>query len=492
MVKEIFIKSLCILLVVLVISVSCTKTEQTDPLSYARIVNLDRSLLYDQIATEFSSYPWDREEDPRMFMIYCEAIVESKNKLPFFLKHPSLPTYKSEFVHGYFNLLQGELKEALKGFITLTENQDGRVWGYIGLLEFALYTEGITSMKELLEMLRVTAEHNPSSVPSWSIPRYSAWYHYYSGEFWEVDSIIRNNNKELDPVDILTLRTYLFIRENRFKEAEKFIKDIPPVLLNVQYVIDLEAEVIKLRYGHHEWLKYLSEKIKRYPYMWLIEERYAEALIENGQIQVGIEILKKLAKKRPFDLQLRLRLAENLIYYEKGTGANDIFTFMHRNSTWHAYYYYLRAKIYHGQGQEEKLQKVFNLAREIYPKNTLFLSLMATFSMEKYDYYTASHIIKEILELEPNDISALVLLMELSYYKRDWDKLFKTENKLRKSPRFIDEKTWDEIKSYKALALVEQHKYSDAQKTLGEIKDINIRMKTTSEIEKVKVKIGTK
>lgn len=493
MVKEIFIKFLGILFVVFVISVSCTKTEQIEPLSYARIVSLDRSLLYDQIAAEFSSYPWDREEDPRMFMIYCKAIVESKSKLPSFLKHPSLPTYKSEFVQGYFNLLQGELKEALKGFITLTENQDGRVWGYIGLLEFALYTEGITSMKELLEMLRVTAERNPSSVPSWSIPRYSAWYHYYSGEFGEVDKIISKYNKEIPTVESITLRVYLLIRENRFEDAEKVIKKLSPELLIDQHIIDLEAEIVRLRYGNYEWLKHLYEKFKRFPYMHLIEQRYAEALIDNGQIKDGIKMLKKLAKKRPFDITLQLTLAENLLYFEKDkSGAKNIFLFMGKKLTWDSQYYYLMAKIYHAQRQEEKLQKVFKKAKEFHPKNTQFLSLMFTFAMEKHDYYAASNIIQELLELEPNDISVLVSLMELSYFKGDWKNLFATEKKLEQSPRFIDEKTWNEVKSYKALALVSLHKYSDAQKTLGEIKDVNVRMKTASEIEKIRLQVGAK
>ena len=118
MVKEIFIKSLCILLVVLVISVSCTKTEQTDPLSYARIVNLDRSLLYDQIATEFSSYPWNREEEPRMFMIYCEAIVESRNKLPSFLKYPYFKSLNKKGVY-YFSLRYRNFRVQYAGWLLI-------------------------------------------------------------------------------------------------------------------------------------------------------------------------------------------------------------------------------------------------------------------------------------------------------------------------------------------------------------------------------------
>ena len=51
--------------------------------------------------------------------------------------------------------------------------------------------------------------------------------------------------------------------------------------------------------------------------MWLIEQRYAEALIESGQIDLGVDIFKKLASKRPFDIHIQINLSEKLLYNEK-------------------------------------------------------------------------------------------------------------------------------------------------------------------------------
>lgn len=487
MIRHLFIKGVCISLIILLISSSCIKKEQTEPLSHARIKSLYNSLLFEQIVSDYSAYPWHREENPEMFMIYCESLVESGKNLPSFLKTPSLQAYKSEFVQGYFDFLRGDLRKALERFVNLSNNPDGRVWGAIGLLEFSLHTGSITGMKGLLEELQLIANHNSSSVPSWSIPHYSAWYHFYSGEFDEVVRIIRKYSKELDPVSLLNLRVNLLVRENRFQEAEKAFKDLPSDLLNNQDVIDIEAEIVRLKYGNEEWLKYLSEKLKRFPQMWLIEQHYGEALIKNDQVQAGIEILKKLAKKRPFDITLQLTLAEKLLYYEKGKGVKDIFLFMEKNSTWHAYYYYLEAKIYYGQKQEENLQKILNRAREFSPKDPHFLSLMFTLAMKKHDYDTAYRTIKEILKLEPNDVSELVSLMELSYLKKDWKEFMIAEKAIKRSTRYISQETWDEIKSYTALALVAQKKFNEADDTASQIKNDLLRNKTVAEIRKLKM-----
>ena len=111
-----------------------------------------------------------------------------------------LPIHRSEFAQGYYDLLRGELQEAANRFLNLinqTINEEGQVWGNIGFLELALYTEAIANMKIPLESLRSAADRNPSSVPSWVIPYYSAWNYFNSGKFSEVDNITQNTIKSL-------------------------------------------------------------------------------------------------------------------------------------------------------------------------------------------------------------------------------------------------------------------------------------------------------
>jgi predicted Zn-dependent protease len=493
MIKAYVYKSTTIILgVTFLISVSCSNKPQVEGLNYNRISSLARSFSYNQILTEFNTYPWDREKDPSILMIYCEALVEGGKELPYSLKSPPLPAYMSEFAQGYYDLLNGKPQESINRFLNLINTGDikGQVWGNIGFLEFVLYTEGIAHMKIPLERLEFIADRYPSSVPSWVIPYYSAWYYFNSGKFPEVERILQEYGKYLEPDTIVDLKVQLLIRENRFKEAKEVIKNLPPELLNDQDIIELESYIIRLESGVEQEKKYLDEKHNQFPYLWLVEQRYAETLIKSGQIELGIDILKKLAQKRTFDVIIQLYIAEDLLDYGEVDNAKKIFSHILNKSPelpyYSAYYNFLLAKIYHAQKKEEEAQKSLSLAIKLYPNAPRFLWLMFDIALEKHDYVNANQIIKEILELYPNEVSALVELMKLSYLRREWDELSAAEKAISLSKRYISEETWDEIRSYKALSLATQGKFDDAYKVAADIKNASMHTKTNVEINKLR------
>ena len=487
MTKKYFYKIIGLLIVItLVISISCKKKYQTEDRNYHRMSHLARTFSYKQILKEFSDYPWSQEKDPEMLMLYCEALVESREGFPSFLKSLTSKTYIGEFAQGYFDLLKGELIGAADRFARLTGNQESRVWGYIGLLEFSLYTERIADVKEFLESLKMAAYQEPSSVPSWAIPYYSAWYFFYSGDFSKVNRILEEHRQQVDQITYLILQINLLERGNRFKDAGKVIKNLPPEFLDDQYIIALESDIIQFSIGAEQWKKYLNEKHVRFPNMWIIEQSYAEALIESGQVQLGLNIFKELAEKRPFDILIQLDLAEILLDYGEGKDSEEFFKklFSNPNVKLLPKFHILLARIYHLRGQEEKKQIHLNIARELYPKNTDLLWLMFNHAMEAHDYANASQTINEILELYPNEVSALVALMKLNYLKNEWDKLLVTEEIIKKSNRYISVETWDEVKSFKALALAAQGKISEAYKVLSDIKSPGKRTEITTKIKK--------
>lgn len=494
MLKRNIYKNVGILFILLLVAtVLWVSRERKADTVYNRITSLARSFSYGQILTEFSAYPWDREKDPAVLMVYCEALVEGGKSIPSFLKSPPLPMHIAEFAHGYFNLLNGELQEAVNKFLNLinqTENKEGQVLGNIGFLEFALYTEAIANMKIPLESLQSIADRNPSSVPSWVIPYYSSWYYFNSGKFSEVGNIIQKYNKELDPITLLILQVELLVRDNRFEEAEKTIKNLPTDLLNDQDVIALEADIINLKHGPEQRIKYLYKKHKQFPSAWLIEQRYGEALLESGQAELAIEILKKLVQKRTFDVITQLYLAEDMLGYGKVDVTKEIFSHLRKKSAelphYSTYYNFLLAKIFYMQKKEEEAQKSLSLAMKLYPKAPRFLWLMHDIAREKHDYNNAYQVINEILEIDPNEVSALVSLMELSYLRGKWNELAEAEKKINQSQRYISEEMRDEVKSYKVMALAAQGKFVEAQNILAEIKKPDAHAKASAEIDKLR------
>lgn len=475
------------LLAMVIVTVSCTSKENVGKLDHDKIISLARSFSYKQIVNKFRAYPWYRENDPEMFMIYCEALVETDKSFPSFLKQPPVQTYKSEFAQGYYDLLKGDLRKALNRFSDLTGDQDGKAWGYIGLLEFALYTEGIAGMETLLtHMQQALVNQDASSIPSWVIPYYSAWYFFYSGNNSQVETIVREYGKQLDPVTLLTLRVFLLVRENRIEEAKKAIQDMPPDLLNDQKVIALESGLIALESGPEQSLKYLQEKHERFPQMWLIEQRYAESLIQSGKVQQGIDILKKVSRKRPFDIMVQLDLAENLLRFEKGEGVKNIFARVVKDNVGVAYYNILMAQIYRSRGLEDKLQEALKTAKALYPKDPRLLWLTYSISMEKHDYHNARQILKTFLSIDPNEVSALVSLMEVSYLTGKWSELTAAENIIKQSNRYISVEMWDKVNSYNALALAAHGQFDKAHDMLTQIKEVGTRDKTATEVDNLR------
>ncbi|MEK7079135.1 MAG: hypothetical protein AAB929_03620 [Patescibacteria group bacterium] len=483
--KTIGIILLIILLSSILLYLNRKPAENSD---HIRIINLARSFAYEQILNEFSNYSWNLKKDPAMLMIYCEALVESRKEFPHSLKSPPLPAYMAEFAQAYYNLLSGEIGDAFVRFYNLTnnqDNQDSEIWGYIGLLEALLYSENIENMEFPLEKMQTILNQYASSVPSWVIPYYSAWYYFYSGKFSEVEKTLQRYSKNLDPVTFIDLKVQLLIRENHFKEAIEAIKNLPPELLNDQDIIDLESYIIQLESGHEAEVKYLHEKHKRFPYMWLIEQRYAEALIESGQIDLGVDIFKKLASKRPFDIHIQINLSEKLLYNEKKE-VRDILNKLRNNPNviQLPQFNVLLAQIFWGSGKKDIAQKYLDRARKLYPKNPYLLWLIYDIAMEKHDYDKANQALKEILELYPNEISVLASIVELNYLRGEWDELFLTEKKISQSPRYISEETLDKVKSFKAMAFAAQGKFDEVEKILAEIKETDTRARIATKIDK--------
>ena len=89
--------------------------------------------------------------------------------------------------------------------------------------------------------------------------------------------------------------------------------------------------------------------------------------------------------------------------------------------------------------EKERSTKSINLAMKLYPKAPRFLWLIFDIAMEKHDYDKAAQALKEILELYPNEVSALSSMVELNYLRGEWDELSIAEKKINQSPRYISE-----------------------------------------------------
>jgi tetratricopeptide (TPR) repeat protein len=365
------------------------------------------------------------------------------------------------------------------------------VWGLFGILEYALLTENITNMEVPLEVLQMLAQQDATAVPSWAIPHYSAWYHISSGRFEEVEKILPllAQEKKVNPLDLAELKVGLALRKNRFEEAQRALNDLPPEYRKTQDASALEAEILWLKDGPEQSMKYLSEKVERHPNWWLIKRWHASALIEIGQHQKGLDLLMSLAQSRPFDLPLQVDLIRNWTYYGGKIDSKEIEEYVDRalrnslNNAQLPSYRVLIADDYAHQGRHEEAKKEFARVKELHPKSPDLLWVTYYYYRDRQEYDSASRALKELLEVDPHDVSALVSRMQLSYLRGAWEEVFEVEKALTQSPRYISEQQRNEIRSYKALTFARQGKKKEAREVLAAIKDPTMRADVSAKIK---------
>lgn len=474
-----------VLMIIVISLTACTKdTYKRQGSVNKKMSDLALKGAYKEILTEFSDYPWYSDNDPLMFMAFSEALIETKADPSTFIQSSNLKHYKSEFVYGYIEMHSGRWQEALSRFLELTKDKEGYVWGYIGILEYALYTESITNMKGPLRMIQSAAEQNSSLVPSWVLPYYKTYYYWYLGDYPKVVQLIKEDGDKLDPVVLLTFRLNLLIKDNKLDEAETVIKKLPADIRNSVDVVMISSDLINLRYGPSQELEYIEQSYKNNP-SWLLGQRYANVLVEIGKVKEGIDLLEKLSRQRDYEVALKLDLAEKLYYYKNVMEARDILYRELKSPIEFTYYNVLRARIYYAQGKHKQMSESLRLAEQSYPKDPRLLWLKYNISFEKQDYQEAKKVIIEVLQLDPNDVSALMALMILNYIDKDWQAMAETEALIEKSKRYINDTFQDRINSYKATALAYQGNFNKAQDMLSQIKDSNIRKRISVKINSI-------
>jgi len=383
--------------------------------------------------------------DPRIIMIYCDALVETKRPLPREMVSAPVPQHVRNFINGYYSFRQGKLRESLRIFSELAQDKDHHIWGNLGILEFSLGTGSISNMKRPLESLENEAIKTSSVARTWSLPFYKAWYSFYSGQYDEVDNILNYQKDSLDSLELSELKVTVLLRLDRLDEAEEIIRRMPP---GYQITAELESTLIKLKYGSKKWLEFLHEKRNKYPKFWKIESQYADALVDSGQIDAAMEVRRKLAHERPFDVFIQLSFASHQLYHGNFEEAKKYLVRLDYPPEV-SYYDVLLAEMYSKQNQDMKAWEYLRLAKKQFPGSPYALSGIMGMALKKRDYDEMYSALKEKLASDPNDIVTLLSAMFVHCLRKEYDEVWQIEKRINGSKRYIDKEIRQQIEFLK-------------------------------------------
>ena len=306
-------------------------------------------------------------------------------------------------------------------------------------------------MKRPLESLENEARKNPTFAREWGLAYYKAWYCFCSGQYDEVEKILNDDKDSFDAVELSELKVTMLLRQDRFNEAEKIVRRMPP---GYQRTAELESELIKLKYGNKKVLDYLSEKRKKCPQFSLIESKYADALVDSAQIDAATEVRKKLAHERPFDFFIQLAFASHQLYHGNFEEAKDYLVRLDYPPEV-SYYDDLLAKMYSKQGLDAKAWEYIKLAKKMFPKSPYALSAIAAMAWKERDLDMQYAALKEELETDPNNIQILALMVLLHFFRNECDQALQVEKQISGSKRYVEPEIRQKLDSVKSKCMPE-------------------------------------
>jgi len=237
----------------------------------------------------------------------------------------------------------------------------------------------------------------------------------------------------------------MLLRQDRFNEAEEIIKRMPP---GYQVTAELESALVRLKYGNKKWLEFLNEKRKKYPQFWIIESKYANALVDAGQIDVAMEVHKKLAHARPFDVFIQLTFASHQLCHGNFEEAKEYLVRLDYPPEV-SYYDVLLAEMYSKQNLDMKAWEYFGFAKKQFSRSPYALSGIMGLAFRERDYDAMYSALKERLEIDPNDIPTLLMGMFVHCLRKEYDETWKLEKRINGSKRYIDQEVRERIEFLK-------------------------------------------
>ena len=421
--------------------------EASADIDLQKISNLSRTLQFEKIVDEYEDYPWANLNDPGILMQYCYALVETGRDLPDSLKEPKVPQHISNFSKGYYILLKGDYVQALDIFVDLTTKSRGLIWGYIGLLEFDIWTENVANMTEPLTRLKELSEHDLQNI-SWVVPYYSSYYNFNIGNFDKTKAILVEKKSQLDSDFYDELYVNLLIdSEDDLEEAERYVQKAIKEKGPTPNLITLKAQLMGFRSGPEQQIAYLAKQVDEFPNMWAIKRFYAYTLIDTGEVAKGINILRNLAEQRPFDVMVQLNLAETLLLYQNGRGLKDIFVAINYPFQL-PYFNVIMARIFHIQGKDKQAEEHLGIAKSIFPNSKDVLWFSFDKAMDNHAYDSAISAMTEYLDAYPYDIDGMFALLEAYHRNSQHGLVLKIAKKIQKSKRFVKQEILNKIQVY--------------------------------------------
>lgn len=307
------------------------------PSNKSRILQLSAEANYVAVSNELAEMVWSSDSDPELLMEYCAArfVVKPQSASCALARGASdEPTALAEVL---WNIWTGRTQVAGAILNRLLEGKESRLWGAVGTLEFAHYSERHKVLAELLRKYNSDPlQSNPRFVPIFR--RYQVAYLESVSDWTRLEELLQKFSQQEVMEDPELFSALARLRYVRGQASElKALLDAAAVNLGKTTVYQQrKADFLVLEKGIPASKSEIDNFTKSYPNNpeLLMQSSYSALLNSSPDIsQAAWKALLETARASQRNVRLLLDMATTLASYHKPVESSQIVRLIDRDGT---------------------------------------------------------------------------------------------------------------------------------------------------------------
>lgn len=406
------------ILILVLTSFLCGCSGAGGTLEKKKILQLSAEQKHDRVSNALADFVWTRSSDPELLIIYCASkFTVSNQDSTCALGEGSKPQVVA-FSDALWKTWSGHTVDARTVFTSLLRDNESALWGELGLLELATYTNNHRELASLLGRFEKILSNRD--------PIYRRLYEHYriahaedTSDWAGLQKLLSKYSREQilnEPVLFSAQSRVLFVKGQRLQMAELLRTARSNIRGTTLYMLS-KADYAVLEEGIGASKAAIRKLAASHPedQRLALELAYIDIYQSSASVtSAGLKKLNNFARLSPNNVRLLLSMAVTLASYHKSddsaqifrlidsrrTNLND-FALFHILSAWDAVYW----------GNIDQARKSLGEALEMAPRHVAANWLKVLIAKRRDDPRAGAEALAPLMESDPYNENYISLVM---------------------------------------------------------------------------------
>lgn len=315
--------------------------------------------------------------------------------------------YKQLFFRSMLALYKGRFADSGALVSGLLQSEDGEQWGLLGMAEMAMQTENIRDLKVAVDILESRDIKGGLHLSRWDYFQYKIYFLMEIGEYDEAARLLDQEASSIDGTTSLAkmhTKILILLHFGRYQEMDKLLRTLEKTPGDERNGMLLKANIVRIMEGPQGALAFLESARRRYPRDKYIQHQYALALIENGDHDKGLSILRWCAITMPFDINGLVDYVEN---EQAASEARMARSQLEAVEVSVPRLQLMKARSAYVKGDRAEMKRHLDVIEAIHPFYVGYLWFLYEFLSQEESYDQAAGVLKRLSKVDPLGVDVL-------------------------------------------------------------------------------------